>query len=427
MDYKPGQRYDLKVIFAQKGSNRITVDLGDKWSQQVIEGNLSAPLHTLKDKKATFVCREVTEEGPFFDLAPEYFARQEEKPPAPSASAKLLPKIPDVEEGEKVEFKSSIIYSPNSGQPDSSQPFAIAKEIAAFMNTDGGTLYLGVKDNGTICGVESDLPVLNAATIKMPNRDDADFDYKPNRDHYCQKLRNLIRYYLGDYASSLIKDPEWRSVGGKSYAVLTVPATGEDIIYLGRNEHLVYRTGSESVYLIGRARDQYTKFRFHHGAVDDIRKVLEEFKNGLGKEPDIKDLPIPDNSSLPLDKTHLEAIRTPAGLVFEGNFFGPADSWGNLYLRLLEKLATHDPEKFEALPDEPAFRLKGGRKPFARKGAHVKLSKASPYLGRNGDIRADLADGTKAAFQSGKGLAIRLIEHFGLKPEQFRIWTGQQV
>ena len=281
MDYNPGQRYDLKVIFAQKGSNRITVDLGDKWSQQVIEGNLSAPLHTLKDKKATFICREVTEEGPFFDLAPEYFAGKEETPSAPDAQTRLLPRIQDVEEGERVEFKSSIIYSPNSGQPDSSQPFAIAKEIAAFMNTDGGTLYLGVKDDGTICGVESDLPALNAATIKMPDRDDADFDYKPNRDNYCQKLRNLIRFYLGEYASSLIKDPEWRSVGGKSYAVLTVPATGEEIIYLGRNEHLVYRTGSESVHLIGRARDQYTKVRFHHGQVFDIKAMLEEFKNSL--------------------------------------------------------------------------------------------------------------------------------------------------
>ena len=29
----------------------------------------------------------------------------------------------------------------------------IAKEIVAFLNTDGGTLYVGVEDKGEVCGV----------------------------------------------------------------------------------------------------------------------------------------------------------------------------------------------------------------------------------------------------------------------------------
>ena len=415
MDYKPGQRYDLKVIFAQKGSNRITVDLGDKWSPQVIEGNLSAPLHTLKDKKATFICREVTEEGPFFDLAPEYFVRKEETPPAPSASAELLPKIPDVEEGEKVEFKSSIIFSPNSGQPESTQPFAIAKEIAAFMNTDGGTLYLGVKDNGTICGVESDLPALNAATIKMPNRNDADFAYKPNRDHYCQKLRNLIRFYLGEYASSLIKDPEWRSVGGKSYAVLTVPATGEEIIYLGRNEHLVYRTGSESVYLIGRARDQYTKFRFHHGAVDDIRKVLEEFKNGLNPKI-VPGLKIKAEGGQPFTKEAVMAADKPQSLAWEGVHYVDVGSWRELVLKVLEKLQTINAAKFDEL---------AGQKEFAKTLIKVvkpreKHGDCYPTkFGAEGKIRIKSSLGNKIYLWQEDMILRKIIAAFGVDVSKF--------
>ena len=30
---------------------------------------------------------------------------------------------------------------------------ALPKEIVAFLNTDGGCIYIGVKDDGSICGV----------------------------------------------------------------------------------------------------------------------------------------------------------------------------------------------------------------------------------------------------------------------------------
>ena len=32
---------------------------------------------------------------------------------------------------------------------------AIPKEIVAFLNTDGGTIYIGVNDDGSVCGVEN--------------------------------------------------------------------------------------------------------------------------------------------------------------------------------------------------------------------------------------------------------------------------------
>lgn len=29
------------------------------------------------------------------------------------------------------------------------------REVVAFLNTDGGTIYIGVEDDGIICGIES--------------------------------------------------------------------------------------------------------------------------------------------------------------------------------------------------------------------------------------------------------------------------------
>ena len=31
----------------------------------------------------------------------------------------------------------------------------LPKEIVAFLNTDGGTVYIGVNDDGTVCGVQN--------------------------------------------------------------------------------------------------------------------------------------------------------------------------------------------------------------------------------------------------------------------------------
>lgn len=43
------------------------------------------------------------------------------------------------------------------------------------MNTDGGTLYVGVRDDGRVCGIESDLEALrNSApetVLRGPNLD----------------------------------------------------------------------------------------------------------------------------------------------------------------------------------------------------------------------------------------------------------------
>ena len=67
------------------------------------------------------------------------------------------------EESDTLEFKSSIVYPPNSGmQPEpSKQKWAILKTICGFMNTiTGGDLLLGVNDNGNSCGLKQDMEYL---------------------------------------------------------------------------------------------------------------------------------------------------------------------------------------------------------------------------------------------------------------------------
>ncbi len=81
------------------------------------------------------------------------------------------------------EFKTSIIYPENSMRVDiQAQTVKIMQEICAFLNADGGHLYLGVSDIGYEMGLEEDL--------KNPL-------FKGSRDKYQVYINNQIVYYLG--------------------------------------------------------------------------------------------------------------------------------------------------------------------------------------------------------------------------------------
>ena len=67
-----------------------------------------------------------------------------------------------------LEFKTSIVFPPdNNMQPDEyTQSVNVMRGICAFLNsTTGGTLYLGVNDQGYVVGVENDMSYLKTTTI----------------------------------------------------------------------------------------------------------------------------------------------------------------------------------------------------------------------------------------------------------------------
>src|SRR5690554_3311717 len=76
-----------------------------------------------------------------------------------SEENKLLEQIIEKGENRNLEFKSTFRYCL---QKKSAQPyieFEIIKTIAAFANTNGGTLIVGVDDNGQVLGLENDFNI----------------------------------------------------------------------------------------------------------------------------------------------------------------------------------------------------------------------------------------------------------------------------
>jgi hypothetical protein len=80
--------------------------------------------------------------------------------PTQGAVREHLPTVQElVEEGESisVEFKSSLAHSYVPEIPEKVIVGNVIKSLAAFLNSDGGTLVIGISDTGEVLGVEPDL------------------------------------------------------------------------------------------------------------------------------------------------------------------------------------------------------------------------------------------------------------------------------
>ena len=63
-------------------------------------------------------------------------------------------------EGKYIEFKPALVYNFTTGEPGIGVKYKVAQAIAAFLNTDGGLLYIGVTNDGEIQGLEYDYSIL---------------------------------------------------------------------------------------------------------------------------------------------------------------------------------------------------------------------------------------------------------------------------
>ena len=59
-------------------------------------------------------------------------------------------------EGSEVEFKSTLRTNLHTNQPDDRMHLAVLKSLAGFLNAKGGTLVIGVDDDGKILGLAAD-------------------------------------------------------------------------------------------------------------------------------------------------------------------------------------------------------------------------------------------------------------------------------
>lgn len=159
-----------------------------------------------------------------------------------------LPEEPDllslIRKGEdsRLEFKSTMRWNLKENKPNKGVEFAWLKTIVAFMNTDGGTLLIGVEDDGNVLGISAD-----------------NFQ---NEDKFLLHFDNLIRDYIGLEFSRLIKH-EFVLIDGKKILKVDCERSKDEVFFKRSetDEDFYIRVGPSSRYLTSKKMLDYLKNR----------------------------------------------------------------------------------------------------------------------------------------------------------------------
>ena len=178
-------------------------------------------------------------------------------------------------EGNQLEYKSSFVFPPAKDKGTKSEPCidvqldqTIMKEIASFMNAEGGVLWIGRRDDGSVCGFNEDIPLLNSSTQD-------DFTYQLNMDGVELKIRNRASIHLGSFAVTLISSIEFFEDNGLYVLKLTILSSPQPVFY--DNKFLYCRSGNRCLNLTGQNLLCYCNTHFKGGLV----QPSEEKKDGI--------------------------------------------------------------------------------------------------------------------------------------------------
>jgi uncharacterized protein with ParB-like and HNH nuclease domain len=157
-------------------------------------------------------------------------------------------------ESDELEFKSSLRWDYNEGQVDKEREHDVIKAVTAFANGQGGTLLIGVKDDGEILGLAHDYTSLGEA----------------DRDKFERHLRNILSNQLG--ASFVVSNVNIKFLNGiddmEVCQVDVYPSKKAIVIKVkDKNgqwqEKFFVRSGNASPELSGTEMIAYIKERFN--------------------------------------------------------------------------------------------------------------------------------------------------------------------
>lgn len=133
-------------------------------------------------------------------------------------------------EGYKIEFKSTVRTNLQTGKRGKEIELAWLKAVAAFLNSEGGTLLLGVADSGEICGIDAD-----------------EFE---NNDRCLLHVKNLLNQHIGAEFSGYIVTTIVDCTDEGSVVMLECrPAGAAVFLKIGKNEEFYIRSGPSSTKL----------------------------------------------------------------------------------------------------------------------------------------------------------------------------------
>lgn len=130
-------------------------------------------------------------------------------------------------EGQHIEFKSSLQWDYQQNQANKGLHKATVKNIAAFLNSQGGCLIIGVDDKGKILGLQADF-----STLK-----------KKNSDGFENTLTMTIKKYLGVDALRYLQI-SFETIKDKTVAKVICQPSPKPTFLKNDSEEFYIRTGN---------------------------------------------------------------------------------------------------------------------------------------------------------------------------------------
>jgi type I restriction enzyme R subunit len=151
-------------------------------------------------------------------------------------------------ESKTLEFKATLRWNLREDRKDDKAiTHSVLKTIAAFLNTAGGDILIGVADDGKVTGIE--------------------LDQFESDDEFMRHLAQVVRNGLGDRASTCV-DPRTQLVQGKTICLVSCGRSPEPVFlkWKGAEERpegdFYVRSGPGSVRLSPESAKEYIRTRF---------------------------------------------------------------------------------------------------------------------------------------------------------------------
>jgi len=150
-------------------------------------------------------------------------------------------------ENEKLEIKSTLRFDLREGIVNKKLEYVVAKTISAFLNSEGGTLVIGVDDDGNILGLGKDIQTLS----------------KQNSDGFELHLRQIIKKYLGKNFEKYLK-MTFPEIEGKKICVTKISKSGKPVfINFEGNERFFVRNGNATIPKSRQEQSEYEKLHWN--------------------------------------------------------------------------------------------------------------------------------------------------------------------
>ena len=132
-------------------------------------------------------------------------------------------------ENETVEFKSTLRCNLHTGKSDKRMENACLKTVAAYLNSGGGLLVIGVDDDGVALGLESDA--------------------FPNEDRFLLHLNSLVTNFLGGEVTQYLRTG-MRDFAGKRVALVECLRSPKPVFFRRDSTEFFYvRSGPSTKHL----------------------------------------------------------------------------------------------------------------------------------------------------------------------------------